>query len=333
MATDSDPPREPAPVSVVIPTWNRATLLRRALDSVLAQTVQPAEIVVVDDGSTDDTAAVVASYGARVRLLRQANAGVAAARNAGIAAARHELIAFLDSDDWWRERYLERVLPPLADPDVICCFANRTWTSRMHVDRFAQLGLVLPQDPCVFAEPAAVLTLARGSPLSGSSCVYHKAALAAVGGFRPLRVYEDLCLDFRLAFLGKRFAAVGEVLVVVDDSPSIAHLSTVDYRHFVDATNASVGIYGEALANARATHASAGVIGNLRRGLGYHLSRQAEWHAVEGRARDARAAARRCLTLRPHWRIALRALVGGLSPGLLARRSRWRGEAARTSKD
>lgn len=328
MSPTSDNLPEPALVSVVIPTWNRAHLLPRAVDSVLAQTVPPAEVVIVDDGSTDDTASVVSSYGARLRCIRQANAGVAAARNAGIAAARHDLIAFLDSDDWWRPRYLERQLPPFADPDVVCCFANRTWTSRMHVDRFAQLGFVLPEDPWIVAEPAAVMTLPRGSPLSSSSCVYRKSALHTVGGYRRLRVYEDLCLDFRLAFLGKRFAAVGEVLVVVDDSPVFEHLSTVDYRYFVDSTNAGVAIYGEARRNARAARASAVVQKNLRWALGHHLSRQAEWHAVEGRSREARAVSWQCLAVRPHWRIAARALLGAASPRMLAHRSRWRDEVA-----
>src|ERR1700722_14569573 len=92
-------------VSVVIPTYNRADLLPRAIESALAQTRPPAEVVIVDDGSTDDTASVVAQYAHRdadrVRLLRVPNGGVARARNAGLAATRSEWIALLDSDDVW----------------------------------------------------------------------------------------------------------------------------------------------------------------------------------------------------------------------------------------
>jgi glycosyltransferase involved in cell wall biosynthesis len=88
-------------VSVVIPTYNRARLLPAALDSVLAQTYRNWEIVVVDDGSTDDTEAVVGRYGDVVRYVRQPNGGVGAARNTGIRHAQGDLIAFLDSDDYW----------------------------------------------------------------------------------------------------------------------------------------------------------------------------------------------------------------------------------------
>jgi glycosyltransferase involved in cell wall biosynthesis len=93
-------------VSVVIPTYNRRMLLERALASVLAQTRRDFEIIVVDDGSTDDTKAMVQAH-AGARYFFQANAGPAKARNTGIRAARGDLIAFLDSDDVWLPNFLE----------------------------------------------------------------------------------------------------------------------------------------------------------------------------------------------------------------------------------
>ncbi len=87
--------------SVVIPTYNRAALLREALDSVFAQEFTDFEVIVVDDGSTDDTASVVRDYGVRIRYLRQENRGPGAARNLGIAQAAGRYVAFLDSDDLW----------------------------------------------------------------------------------------------------------------------------------------------------------------------------------------------------------------------------------------
>jgi glycosyltransferase involved in cell wall biosynthesis len=94
-------------ISVVIPTYNYARYLPEAIDSALAQTYAPLEVVVVDDGSTDETPEVLAAYGAKIRAVRQSNQGVAAARNTGVAAARGEYIALLDSDDLWLPRKLE----------------------------------------------------------------------------------------------------------------------------------------------------------------------------------------------------------------------------------
>ena len=94
-------------VSVVIPVYNRAPQVCAAVDSVLAQTFTAFELILVDDGSTDDTPRALAKYGDRIRLIRQENKGVSAARNAGIAAARGALIAFLDSDDVWLPHKLQ----------------------------------------------------------------------------------------------------------------------------------------------------------------------------------------------------------------------------------
>ena len=89
-------------VSVVIPTFNRGEMIRKSIDSAISQDFEEREIIVIDDCSTDDTQEIVAEYGAEVRYIRHSeNRGVGAARNTGIAAANGELIAFLDSDDWW----------------------------------------------------------------------------------------------------------------------------------------------------------------------------------------------------------------------------------------
>jgi glycosyltransferase involved in cell wall biosynthesis len=94
-------------ISVVIPTFNRADLLGFTLDAVLAQTHSANEIIVVDDGSTDATEAVLSRYAARVRPIRITNAGSVAARNVGLRAATGRLVAFCDSDDLWQPRFLE----------------------------------------------------------------------------------------------------------------------------------------------------------------------------------------------------------------------------------
>ncbi len=102
-----------------MPAYNYARYLREAIDSALAQSYPPLEVIVVDDGSTDATPEVLASYGDRIRVLRQSNRRAAAARNAGIAAARGEYVAFLDADDVWPRRKLELQMARFdADPSL-----------------------------------------------------------------------------------------------------------------------------------------------------------------------------------------------------------------------
>jgi glycosyltransferase involved in cell wall biosynthesis len=97
-------------VSVIIPTFNRATLIGETIDSILTQTRPPSEVIVVDDGSTDDTEGVVARYGNAVRYHRIDNVGPSAARNVGVSLAKGSWLAFCDSDDLWRPTKLERQL-------------------------------------------------------------------------------------------------------------------------------------------------------------------------------------------------------------------------------
>ena len=115
-------------VSVIIPTYNRGWSLRAAIDSVQAQAFDDFELIVVDDGSTDDTPQILDDYGPAVTVIRQANAGVSAARNTGIRAARGALVAFLDSDDrWLPEKLSAQVDFFAAHPDAMICQTEETW--------------------------------------------------------------------------------------------------------------------------------------------------------------------------------------------------------------
>ena len=106
-------------ISCIVPVYNGERFLAEALDSILAQTHQPGEIIVVDDGSTDGTPEILARYGERVRYERQENAGPASARNAGLGLARGELVAFLDADDLWHPEKLARQSARfIARPDL-----------------------------------------------------------------------------------------------------------------------------------------------------------------------------------------------------------------------
>jgi glycosyltransferase involved in cell wall biosynthesis len=109
-------------ISCIVPVFNGERYLRQALDSIFAQTYRPLEVVVVDDGSTDATAVVVASFGDRLRYLRQDNQGPPVARNLGIRAAKGEYVAFLDADDLWHPEKLQRQIKRFeARPELGYC--------------------------------------------------------------------------------------------------------------------------------------------------------------------------------------------------------------------
>lgn len=115
-------------ISVIIPSWNRADRLAAALDSVRAQSLAPHEIIVVDDGSTDDTRELVSKHYPEVRYLYQQNNGVSSARNTGIMAASGDWIALLDSDDRWEPLKLERQQQAIqAQPGYRLCHCDEIW--------------------------------------------------------------------------------------------------------------------------------------------------------------------------------------------------------------
>ena len=121
-------PSPTTPVSVIIPTHNRVGLLPQAIDSVLGQTYTNFELIVVDDGSTDGTQSLLASYGKAIISLHQENRGPAAARNAGIRAARHPLLAFLDSDDQFtRNKLALQTVAMEAQPELLISHTQETW--------------------------------------------------------------------------------------------------------------------------------------------------------------------------------------------------------------
>ena len=120
--------KKPPLVSVVLPTFNRGWTVKEAVDSVLGQTLDAFELIVVDDGSTDNTAALLAPYGDLVRVIRQENKGVSAARNRGAAAGRGRYLAFLDSDDLWLPDKLAVQVKFFRDhPNARICQTGEIW--------------------------------------------------------------------------------------------------------------------------------------------------------------------------------------------------------------
>lgn len=221
--TSADGPLVNAPsATAVIPGYNAADFIGDAIASLRAQTRAVAEIIVVDDGSHDDTAAVAERAGARV--IKQANGGPAAARNTGIRAARTEWIALLDADDLAHPERLGRELPLTIDPTVAVIFAvprelQRPGTSGHEID-FNMLW--------------------ASNRVSTSTVLLRRQAWEALGGFdesRALIGVEDYNLWLRLAHAGWRFTMIEELLV--DYRPTAASL-TNQTRKFATAelTNA-----------------------------------------------------------------------------------------------
>jgi glycosyltransferase involved in cell wall biosynthesis len=115
-------------VSVIIPTYNRAQRLGKAIDSVLVQSHQDFELIVVDDGSEDNTDELIENYNSDIVYIRQENSGAAAARNRGIEKARYNLLAFLDSDDWFAENKLKTQIQAMnRNPSCLISHTNEIW--------------------------------------------------------------------------------------------------------------------------------------------------------------------------------------------------------------
>jgi glycosyltransferase involved in cell wall biosynthesis len=180
-------------VSVIIPTFNRAWCLREALDSVLAQDFRGFELIVVDDGSTDDTPQMLGAYGESIRLLRQENRGVSAARNAGVAAAQGDLIAFLDSDDIWLPGKLARQVEFFRrHPEALICQTEERWVKN---GRRVNPGRRHRKRGGMIFEPSLELCL-----VSPSAVMLRRELLSRVGLFdERLPACEDYDLWLRVS--------------------------------------------------------------------------------------------------------------------------------------
>lgn len=182
-------------VSVVIPAYNAARTVRAAIDSALDQTVSDLEVIVVDDGSSDDTAEIVEGIcDPRVYLVHQSNCGAAAARNTGIRHATGTWVALLDSDDLWLSHKLERQLAVLdANPSVLAVESGAYFVNDalnvLHVRRCVQ-----PENP--------LLTFLRfqNLPNAASTWVFARCMVEKMGMFDPsLEILEDWDISIKIA--------------------------------------------------------------------------------------------------------------------------------------
>lgn len=194
-----NPPR----ISVIIPAYNAADTLGAAINSVLAQTAAAQEIIVVDDGSKDETATIAAGFGGAVRVIRQANGVPAAARNRAAKEASGDWFALLDADDSWLPQKLERQIAVLAqgnfDPKI-GALHSFSGDARGDLDR----------------EPIDFNRLWQRNRVATTTVLIRREAFEEAGGFdedRALIGVEDYNLWLRLAHSGWKFSLCREVLV------------------------------------------------------------------------------------------------------------------------
>lgn len=239
-------------ITIITPTYNRARFIGETIESVLCQTCSDWELIIVDDGSTDDTHDVVARYSdERIRYVRQANAGETAARNSGIALARGNLLAFIDSDDVMLPHNLETLAATLAaHPEAGCAYGwfyfmdeagepihntwgtirgeiphqlDQPWPGRMPaLSGTSDEGQILPQ----------LLGGLEGTIVIGSFLV-RRTWLEAAGGFDPARKHQGHWDFFvRLARAGCAYVCCRQAMMILRDHAAGAHR---DFEKMVNA--------------------------------------------------------------------------------------------------
>jgi len=218
----------PIHISAVIPTYNRGHVIGRAIESALAQGNAPAEIIVVDDGSTDNTRSIVNSYGNRVRYLYQANAGVSAARNRGVREARFEWIAFLDSDDYWMPEHLTRILNAIVATGggAALYFSDlRVPQEEGGYQYWDRCGLEISGE-FEFRRDAGEWAFMPIQPTMLDTSVIRRSSYWEVGGFSELlRTREDTLLFYKLTLLYPACAVSGCGAVMnSDDCIRLTHV-------------------------------------------------------------------------------------------------------------
>ena len=225
-------------VSVIIPAYNRADMLRLVVDSVLAQSMPPLEVIIINDGSSDHTAELVEreieqqpAWRARVRYFYQENKGISGALNAGIEKARGEWIGFTAQDDLWLPWKLEWQLRAIEKySDCGLCFTDAWFMNnpfmKMSLFEFAQKNFPGPMGK--IGNPVGLVV--GQHPVWTQTCIARADLIREIGGYDPLLRYsEDHDFLFRIG-LRSKFCYVGMPMVMIDRSPG-------DVRHVGEARN------------------------------------------------------------------------------------------------
>jgi glycosyltransferase involved in cell wall biosynthesis len=188
-------------VSIIIPTYNYAKYISRAIDSALSQTYPNIEVIVIDDGSTDETSSVVTKYGRRLSYLRQENKGASSARNLGISVSHGEYIAFLDADDQYRLENVEHKVQFLQDhKEYRWVYSDWVWIDQLNreIARGSQDKNTLAS---LHATGNVFLLALKDKRLQTNVFLFEREILVRAGGFdERLTIREDYDLYLRLAY-------------------------------------------------------------------------------------------------------------------------------------
>jgi glycosyltransferase involved in cell wall biosynthesis len=326
-------------VSVVIPTYNRAATVPRAIESVLAQTVTDLEVIVVDDGSSDDTGRVLREmFGDRIRYYSQANQGASVARNKGVEEARGAWIAFLDSDDLWEKEKLEWQLKALEQFGPQCggCYTDVRFFNHSETRTMFQLvEHEFRHEGKMGAKPDVLERLVRpggsGMVVCLSSLVARANVVRKTGGFDLTLLYsQDSEFMFRLA-MRTGLCYVNLPLVRFDRSPAeIRHVGVQSEWNKMEfwLRDSQLRLEGllrlsEGLPN--------GIRNVIRERLSGVHSGWANWYLENGEYGKAREAASKAAQLNLTLNVAAKLLLTWMSPHLALRTVQRRKERGRES--
>ncbi len=237
-------------ITAIIPTYNRAGLLSRAIDSVFNQTVPPDQTIVIDDGSTDETGEVCGRYGRRIEYLRQENRGSSAARNLGVARARHRWIAFLDSDDYWKTSHLERLAAAIQSTrgEAAVYFSDMEMPEQEGGGTLWQRIGFQPNVPVHLLRDATAWALLKRQPMMLQAALVSKAALERTGGFDArFKLSHDTHSFCRLTIAGAACAVAGVGCVQTADDTSTVRLTVEIPLNSVGKARESCVIWSEVL--------------------------------------------------------------------------------------
>ena len=204
-------------VSVIIPTYNRASTVLDSVRSALDQTYPCMEVIVIDDGSSDETAKLLEKYLGRITILHQSNAGPSVARNHGVRHASGDIFAFLDSDDVWMPDKIERQVSMMdsCGMDMSCCICNTLISNGLQnndQDAFGIAAIRSEHERALWKNPGEVL--ASRFLLFNQAAAIRREAFVKVGGYNPrLRLLEDHELALRIAALGGTWGMISTPLV------------------------------------------------------------------------------------------------------------------------